>query len=200
MAKALTQKQMRIRDFIAQSFQKRGLYPTLREIGSHFRISVGTVQDQVAALEAKGVVRREKNRSRGLTLVGSVTRLGENRLPVLGQVPAGPPIEAIEHADDTVQLDAALAGRADYLLRVKGDSMEPEIHSGDLVLVRQSSAAEDGEIIVALLRDDEATVKRLRRTGHVAWLEASNPRYGPIRDSFQVSGKIVGLLRRYGRR
>jgi repressor LexA len=199
MTKALTQKQMRIRDFIAQSFQKRGLYPTVREIGSHFRISIGTVQDHVAALEAKGVVAREKNRSRGLTLVGSAARLGENRLPVLGQVPAGLPIEAIEHADDTLQLDAALTGRADYLLRVKGDSMEPEIHSGDLVLVRQSAAAENGEIIVALLRGDETTVKRLRRSGHAAWLEAANSKYGPIRDSFQVSGKIVGLLRHYGR-
>lgn len=198
MQKPLTAKQQRIKDFIAHCIQ-RGSHPTLREICGHFQLALGTVQDHVAALEAKGVVKRDRKRSRGLSLVGATPAPLERRLPILGQIPAGVPIEAIENPDDTVQLDQALAGKADYLLRVKGDSMEPEIYAGDLVLVRQRAFADDGEIVVAQVGDDDATLKRLRRTAREAWLEAANPRYGPIRENFQIAGKIVGLVRRYGR-
>lgn len=195
----LTPKQQRIRDFIAHSIEDRGLHPTLREIGTHFGISLGAVQDHVAALAAKGVLIREPNRSRGLRLPNRPLRSSGKRLPLLGQVPAGVPIEAIQDPDDLIELDQSVAGKADYVLRVKGDSMEPEIFQGDLVLVRQVQSADDGEIIVALVDNDDATLKRLRRSAHKAWLEAANPKYSPIEGRFQVAGKIVGLIRNYGR-
>lgn len=198
MPKALTPKQQRIHDFIVHCIEQRGWHPTLREIGKHVGISLGTVQDHIAALEAKGVLKRDRNRSRGLRVVGMPTASMEKRLPVLGQVPAGIPIEAIENQDDAIHLDKAIAGKADYLLRVKGDSMEPEIYPGDLVLVRQTATADDGEIIVARVGDDDATLKRLRRSGPTAWLEAANPKYPPIEEDFEVAGKVVGLVRRYG--
>ena len=194
--RGLTRKQKRILDHIAQSLSERGLCPTLREIGRRFGVSVGTVQDQVAALESKGHLRREKGSARGLILAAQA---GLPQLPLLGQVPAGSPAEALESAEERFGLDSSLARRADYLLRVKGDSMAPEILEGDLVLVKQAPEAEDGALVIAHVGEDEATVKRLRRKAGRAWLEPANPAYRPITREFKVVGLVVGLVRGYGR-
>jgi repressor LexA len=193
MPEALTDRQKTILDFIARRSRETGVPPSLREIAAHFSITAGGLQKQIRALLAKGALRRLKSRiARGLQVVAEIG------LPILGRVPAGPPAEAVEDIEGRMDLGRAL--QADYLLRVKGESMFPEIAEGDLVMVRQASAAEDGEIVIARVGEDEATLKRLRRRGGKAWLEAANPAFKPVRGAFKVVGRVVGLVRDYARR
>ena len=123
-------------------------------------------------------------------------------LPVLGRIAAGTPIEAIQHEVDRIQAPQALYGSGEhYILEVDGESMvEAGIHDGDYAIIKQCDAASNGEIVVALVDGEEATLKRLRKKGETVALEAANPRfetriYGP--DRVSVQGKLVGLMRRY---
>ena len=105
-------------------------------------------------------------------------------------------MEAIENVEKHLLLDQTLAKGADFVLRVTGDSMAPDILDGDLVLVRQAADADSGASVVAHIGDAEATVKRLRKANGQVWLEAVNPEYPPIRSrSLKVIGRVVGLLR-----
>lgn len=194
----LTPKQQTILSHIAASID-RGTPPTLHELARHFRLGLATIQEHIAALQSKGALTRQPGQARGLRIAGR-TNTPQARLPLLGRVPAGPPSTALTGHEDLVSLDKALAQGADYLLKVKGDSMAPDILEGDLVLVRQTQDAQDGDRVVALLDGDEATVKFLRRKARQAWLEPANPRYKPIKGRpFTLAGKVVGLLRSYGR-
>ena len=123
-------------------------------------------------------------------------------LPVLGRIAAGVPIEAIQHERDRIAVPEALLGAGEhYVLEVQGDSMiNAGILDGDQVLIRRTDTAQSGDIVVALVMGEEATLKRLRRKGGSIALEAANPNYetrilGP--DQVQVQGKLVGLIRRY---
>lgn len=123
-------------------------------------------------------------------------------LPVLGRIAAGTPIEAIQHERDRIQVPETILGAGEhYVLEVQGDSMiNAGILDGDFVVIRKTSTANSGEIVVALVMGEEATLKRLRRKGASVALEAANPAYetrifGP--DQVQVQGKLVGLIRRY---
>ena len=123
-------------------------------------------------------------------------------LPVLGRIAAGTPIEAIQHERDRMIVPESLLGAGEhYVLEVQGDSMiNAGIYDGDHVIIRRGSTANSGEIVVALVMGEEATLKRLRRKGASVALEAANPAYetrifGP--DQVQVQGKLVGLIRRY---
>ena len=123
-------------------------------------------------------------------------------LPVLGRIAAGTPIEAIQHEQDRMQVPESILGAGEhYVLEVQGDSMtQAGIFDGDFVVIRKGSTANSGEIVVALVQGEEATLKRLRRKGASVALEAANPAYetriyGP--DQVQVQGKLVGLIRRY---
>jgi len=123
-------------------------------------------------------------------------------LPILGKIAAGTPIEAIEHERDRMSVPEAILGAGEhYMLEVQGDSMiQAGILDGDYVVIRKTNTANSGEIVVALVMDEEATLKRLRRKGASIALEAANPAYetrifGP--DPIQVRGKLVGLIRRY---
>ena len=189
-----TPRQKQILDFIARSVEERGFPPALREIAGRFELSLGAVQDRFAALEAKGFLKRERGQARGLALAAKAA-LG---LPILGQVPAGTPIEAIEDVEGRLTLDKSLARNADYLLRVKGHSMLPELVPGDMVMVRRAPDADSGALVIAHVDGAEATVKRLRRNGRRAWLQPANPDYPPITAPFTVIGKVVGLIRSYG--
>jgi len=195
----LTPKQRQILDFIARRLEEQGGPPTFREIAGRFGLSLGAAQDRVAALAAKGAIRREAGKARGILLAAKAPLSSGFSLPVLGQVPAGAPVEAVENMEERLSLDKSLAGKADFILRVKGESMEPEILDADMVLVRQAAFAESGEVVVARVGEDEATVKRLRRRGRSVFLEAANPKHPPIKREFRIIGKVVGLLRRYGK-
>ena len=123
-------------------------------------------------------------------------------LPVLGRIAAGTPIEAIQHERDRMQVPESILGAGEhYVLEVQGDSMiQAGILDGDFVVIRRGSTANSGEIVVALVMGEEATLKRLRKKGASIALEAANPSYetrifGP--DQVQVQGKLVGLIRRY---
>ena len=123
-------------------------------------------------------------------------------LPVLGRIAAGTPIEAIQQERERIAVPEALLGSGEhYVLEVQGDSMiEAGILDGDFVVIRKGDTAQTGEIVVALVMGEEATLKRLRRKGGSIALEAANPKYqtrvfGP--DQVEVQGKLVGLIRRY---
>lgn len=123
-------------------------------------------------------------------------------LPILGRIAAGTPIEAIQHERDRVQMPEAMLGAGEhYVLEVQGDSMiNAGILDGDLVVIKKTDSANSGEIVVALVMDEEATLKRLRKRGGSIALEAANPAYetrifGP--DQVRVQGRLVGLMRRY---
>jgi repressor LexA len=198
--KALTDRQRSILDFISASIRENGVSPSYREIAANFNITAGGLQKQIVALETKGVLRRATDRAaRGLQVLGGQEIAGQVRLPILGQVRAGLPVEAMENVEDHLVLDRALAKGADFVLRVKGDSMVPEIVEGDLLLVRQAATARSGESVVAHVGGGDATVKRLKKANGQVWLEAANPKYSPIKArDLKVIGRVVGLVRKFG--
>jgi repressor LexA len=186
-----TSKQNQLLKHIQQYIAERGWPPTFRELAEHFSLSLGAVQDRIAALESKGLL-KHTGAHRGF-------EPAENplRIPILGRVGAGGGVVAQEYVEGHVHFRDFLLG-TDFLLRVKGDSMIDEgIIEGDLVQVRRQPTAEDGDIVVALV-GEEGVVKRLRRTGRGYQLESANPNYRPITMDFQVIGKVVGLVRKYG--
>jgi repressor LexA len=202
VVRPLTDRQQAILDYIIETTRTRGYPPTLREIGQAFGIrSTKGVNDHLEALEKKGRIRRQKDLSRAIEVVG-VTRLGGevSEVPVLGRIAAGAPLLATENVETSLFLDRSLLhGDQSFLLRVQGDSMVgAHICDGDYVLVRPQETAEDGEIVAALL-DDEATVKRFWRDPEGVRLEPENPSLQAIRvapdQQFRILGKVVGVLR-----
>lgn len=184
----------------------------------------------ITALEERGFIRRLPHRARAIEIVklpdsmdksgfvpsvidGSGGRVAANNpmpssiaaieLPVMGRIAAGTPISAIAHASHNVAVPGTMvAGNGShYALEVKGDSMiDAGIHSGDVVVIREQSDANNGDIIVALIEDEEATLKRLRRRGSAIALEAANPAYETRvyrDDQVRIQGRMVGLIRTY---
>jgi len=199
MAEAPTGRQAEILAFIEDHVAHHGYPPTVREIGTGVGLaSPSTVHRHLEKLEAGGHLTRDPSKPRAM-LVGikggtaqQVDRRSEFTLPLVGAVAAGAPILADEHVEDYV----AAPFTADYLLRVKGDSMiNAGILDGDLVAVKQQDTARDGQIVVALL-EDEATVKRVYREPGGVRLEAENEAYEPIRGTdIRVIGRVVGVMR-----
>jgi repressor LexA len=193
----LTSRQQEIYNFIASEIQTAGLPPTVREIAGHFDIFPKAVQDHLAALEKKGVLHRAKDRARGL-IMEARGALQKIRIPILGRVPAGQPLEAIADVEDYLAVDEAIAKSANFALRVKGDSMFPEINDGDVVLVQSTNVAQNGDVVVATVDDNEATVKRLRRAGGDVYLQPANPAYPIIRGKdINVVGRVTSLIRTF---
>lgn len=192
MKESITPKQSQILKHIQQFIAQHGWPPTFRELAEHFSLSLGAVQDRVAALESKGFLKRTGEHR------GFEPSQNPLRVPILGRVGAGGGMIAQEYVEGHLQFKNFLLG-TDFLLRVKGDSMVDEgILEGDLVQVRRQPTAEDGDIVVALV-GEEGVVKRLQRIGRSYQLESANPNYRPITVDFQVIGKVVGLVRRYGK-
>ena len=192
----LTPRQQAVLQFIQAFVQEHGLPPTRAEIARAlgFR-SVNAAEEHLRALARKGVVEVLAGASRGIRLIGGVG------LPVVGRVAAGRPVLAQEHVEAHYSLDPRLfRPRADYLLRVRGTSMQDAgILNGDLLAVHRTPEAEDGRVVVARL-GDEVTVKRLRRQGRRAWLLPANPEFAPIevdleRQTLVIEGVGVGLIR-----
>lgn len=198
MAGRPTGRQAEILAFIEQHVERHGYPPTVREIGAGVGLaSPSTVHRHLARLEEGGHLRRDPSKPRAMLVGIAGGRAGEAgpsrmTLPLVGAVAAGAPILAEAHVEDHV----AAPFRADYLLRVRGDSMvNAGILDGDLVAVKQQDTARDGEIVVALL-GDEATVKRVYRERDGVRLEAENEAYAPIRGAdISVIGRVVGVMR-----
>ena len=203
MAKpSLTERQSQILRFIEDLITRRGHSPTIREIGEKFGISsTNGVRTHLSALIRKGYLKKSDFISRGLELTRSLGA-GVVRVPLVGSVPAGQPIDAVENIEGEIVLDVTFLPRGDsFSLRVSGDSMKGAgIHDGDVVIVRKQNVAQRGEIVVAVV-DGEATVKKYYPEGDRVRLQPENPAFDPILVSrrsgeFRIAGKVVGLLRK----
>jgi repressor LexA len=205
----LNDRAREILDFVRGFVRKRGMPPTIREIGQHFGIaSTNGVRYYLDVLEESGYIRRNRKISRGLELVQShgdgPVALAETGIPVLGRVAAGAPILAEQNFETSLEPNRIFGDvKGLFALQVRGDSMvDAGILEGDYVVVRSQDRANAGEMIVALL-EDEATVKYYRPRGERVELVPANSRYQPIavvRDAgFRILGVVKGVIRTVGR-
>jgi repressor LexA len=223
----LTAKQHELLLFIQRKLEETGISPSFEEMKEALDLkSKSGVHRLISALEERGFIRRLPNRARALEVLRQPENVAAARqpandtvvpfapprarpepandvieIPLHGRIAAGVPIEALE-SDRTLPVPAALLGPGDhYALEVSGDSMvEAGILDGDYALVKRTDTARDGEIVVALVRDEEATLKYLRRENGMVRLDPANALYDPQvyrPEEVQVQGKLAGLLRRY---
>jgi repressor LexA len=202
----LTGRQRDILAFVREFSDRHGVPPTVREIGSRFRITPRAAFDHLRALERKGALLRRPSAgrtSRALRLADASTGGRHRPVPILGRVAAGQPLLADENRDGEVPILASAlphGGEDVFALRVRGDSMiDAHICDGDLVLVRKQDSAQLNDVVVALV-DDEATVKRYQRDGDRVVLKPEHPTMRPIvvdpsQQQVRILGKVVGLLR-----
>ena len=197
-AEKLTTKQKSVLKYIYESIKLNNLPPTIREIAQEFGFSsTGTVRDYLKALVTKGYIRISANKSRAIELV----REALFNVPILGRVQAGLPTLAVEEIEGYLNLDSLVFSDDEtFALRVRGDSMiEAGIMPDDLVLVRKQSMAKAGEVIVALVGSEEATVKTLVKRGPHYFLEPANPLYDPIpvNEDVTIIGKVISVIRKF---
>jgi len=206
---ALTARQQEIWGFLVEYVDQHGYPPTVREIGEAVGLaSPSTVHAHLANLERAGLLKRDPTKPRALDLVGHrrESRAEERepelpKLPLLGQIAAGSPLLAEENIEDTLAVPEPLGRNADFLLRVKGDSMiNAGILDGDTLVVQRAQDARNGEIVVALVGEDEfadeATVKTFYRDGGRIRLQPENDALEPIYADFvQILGKVTGVFR-----
>lgn len=202
MKTALTDRQRTILEFIEQRITAHGSSPTIREIGKQFSISsTNGVRQHLAALIKKGYLKKLDYLSRGLELTRSIANeIG--RIPLVGSVPAGSPIDAIENIEGEIAVDLSFLPRGDsFSLTVTGHSMrDAGILDGDLVLVKKQPVAKKGDVVVAII-DGEATIKRYYPEGKQVRLQPENDDFEPIMvnkksGEFRIAGIVVGLLRK----
>lgn len=205
MTSGLTRRQGAILNLIRRRIEQTGLPPTRAEICEAFGFrSPNAAEAHLRTLERKGMIEMTPGVSRGIRLVAQGVRAPEFSLPVVGRVAAGQPILAVECIEDHYRVDPRLfKPRADYLLRVRGMSMrEAGILDGDLLAVHRTRQADNGDIVVVRVNDDEVTVKRFhRRSAYLVRLLPENPDFDPIeidlrRDTLTIEGRGVGVLRK----
>lgn len=199
---ALTKKQKRILDYLKDFIRNHGYSPSFEEICQAFGYtSLATVYEHLTNLEAKGYIRKSYRGSRSIEV--ALDTEPSVSLPLLGTVAAGLPIEAIQDDENlTVPSDMVPQRFNHYALRVSGDSMiDEQIRDGDHIIVRQRETAENGETVVALVRDEAATVKKLyREAGNRVRLQPANENLDAIvedADDVRIQGVVVGLIRSY---
>lgn len=194
----LTARQEQVLTFIRESYRRHGYPPTIREIGEHLGVKwTRGIERHLDALEKKGHINRARDTSRGIQLA---SRAAGVRVPVVGRITAGRPILAVENIEDKLTLDPSMVrGENNFLLRVEGMSMrDAGILDGDLILVRSQQTADSGDIVAALINDEEATVKRLRLKPDGVVLEPANPAFEPITSAMvtiNIIGKVMAVLR-----
>jgi len=196
-----TEKQLQIINFIQDFIEDKSVSPTLEEIARFFSVSKITIYEHVAALEKKVALRKSKNRARSIELISSEERetLSRFKVPVLGKIAAGQPIEAVETAEQFDVSSLFPDNKECFLLKVTGDSMiDDQIADGDLVLVEKRSSPRNGEIVVAIINDNEATLKRFFREKDRIRLQPANPTMGPIyAEKVKVRGVVIGVIRKF---
>lgn len=200
----LTRRQKQILDFIQGYLSANGYAPSFEEIAEHFTFrSLATVHEHLTNLERKGYIHRAHNESRAIELVPQPGQAGAVELPLLGQVAAGEPIEAVVGPETiAVPTDLVPPRGSCYVLRVRGDSMIDEhIESGDFLVVHSREEAANGEMVIALVDGTSATVKRYyREPGGWIRLQPANETMRPIRvheDNILIQGIVVGVMRKY---
>ncbi len=202
----ITQKQKEILDRIIQIKRDIGYPPTMQELANEFGFkSKNAVYKHLEALEKKGFIRRAANGARGITILQGVEEDGDMKsrgVPLVGLVAAGTPITAEQNIERYVPVPEYLTDSAakHYALRVQGDSMiDAGILEGDLVIVRSTNHADNGDIVVAL-SEEEATVKRfVVKNERLKYLKPENTLYGniPITEGWSIQGKVVALIREH---
>jgi repressor LexA len=216
----LTRKQSELLTYIQARLAESGVSPSFEEMKEALALkSKSGVHRLISALEERGFIRRLPNRARALEILRMPESQSGNpvqlkappaslqaandviELPLHGRIAAGQPIEALE-GQTSLPVPAALLGPGEhYALEVAGDSMVEEgILDGDYALIRKTDMARDGEIVVALIDDNEATLKTYRKEGQMVRLDPANRRYDPQRyrpEQVRIQGRLAGLLRRY---
>ena len=204
----VTARQQRILDFIKRTVQERGYPPTVREIGEAVGLtSPSTVHTHLATLQRRGFLMRDPTKPRAIEVRydpasgASVERRPVSHVPLVGDVAAGTDVLAAENVEELVPVPSDLTGEGPlFMLRVRGDSMvDAGILDGDFVVVRSQQEARDGEVVVAGIPGEEATVKILRRRGRKVVLEPANARLAPMElapGDVRIYGRVVSVLRR----
>jgi repressor LexA len=218
----LTSRQREVFNFVRTFIKERGYPPSVREIGVHFDIYPRAAFDHLKALERKGYLKRQGSMSRGLEVLvfqehephglsQGAGPYGEHprkegrplirEIPVLGRVAAGKPTLAVEHVEGTIPLPTEwVKGKEVFVLKVKGDSMSPYILPDDYVVVRSQPSAENGDVVVTLMRE-EATVKRFFKKGKKIELRPDNESWETIQigegsGEIEILGKVIGVFRK----
>jgi repressor LexA len=199
---ALTKRQRQILDYVQNFIDAEGYSPSFEEIAANFGYSsLATVHEHLSNLETKGYLRKNYNKSRSLELVAAEGALAVE-LPLLGSVAAGLPIEAIEQNETLAVPHDMLRSGSNYVLRVKGDSMvEEQIRDGDYIVVNSRQTADNGEMVVALVGGDSATVKKFyrERDGRIR-LQPANVTMQPMyyaAEEVQIQGIVIAVIRKY---
>ena len=198
--RASHENQQKILDFIKSEIEDKGYPPSVREICAAVGLrSTSTVHAHLNHLEAQGLIRRDPTKPRALEVLDGSQARGRS-VPLVGRVTAGQPILAIENIEEYLTLPQSVLGQGKmFSLRVEGESMiDAGIMDGDIVVLRQQDTAENGEIVVAMTDEDEATLKRIYYEADRVRLQPENPTMAPIYvDSVTVLGKLVALIRQF---
>ncbi|MDN4523288.1 transcriptional repressor LexA [Fictibacillus fluitans] len=200
----LSRRQVDILEFIKEEVNAKGYPPSVREIGEAVGLaSSSTVHGHLSRLEKKGLIRRDPTKPRAIEVLGLesdqlITKSRSVNVPIIGKVTAGSPITAIENVDDYFSLPEHVVGDDNvFMLTVEGDSMiEAGIYDRDLVVVKQQPTAENGDIIVAMTEENEATVKRFFKEKDHIRLQPENSSLSPILlPNVSILGKVIGVYR-----
>ena len=199
----VTSRQRQVYEFIARYLETHNQPPTIAEIGKQFQMSSpASVHSILSSLEREGFIRRIPNVSRGIEIIQQPRVDDETEIPLLGLVAAGQPIEAVL-SHETVSAPKNMVGRGRvFALRVRGDSMiEENIQDNDIIIVSSQETAENGQMVVALIDGNYATVKKFYREPDFIRLEPANPQFKPIfiktPERIQIQGVVRGLIRKY---
>jgi len=204
----LTKRQKEVLNYLVGFINKNGYSPSFEEIGRALKLtSLATVHKHLSTLERKGFVRRGYNQSRSIEVVQLPKQVREEildrhvvELPLAGRIAAGRPLEAVEDRE-TISLADFARGENTFVLQVKGESMRDDhILDGDYIVVEQTQVANPGEIVVALVRGSETTLKRYYREGTVIRLQPANAEMDPIMvpaAQVAIQGRVLGVLRKY---
>jgi len=201
MAKDLTDKQQQILSYIKDAIADSGFPPTVREIGDKFGITVKGAYDHMKAIEKKGFIKTEHNKSRAIVIIDNDTEIKSTGLsiPLLGRIAAGSPILAEENIEDYLSFPEEMFSKGEYFaLTVKGDSMiEGGIFDGDIAVIKKQNTSNNGDIVAALI-DDEATLKVFQKTSNAIRLMPKNSAYKPIEcTDVSIMGKLAAIFRKY---
>jgi repressor LexA len=205
MVKNKDSRQVEVLQYIYEEVQEKGYPPTVREIGNAVKLSsTSTVHGHLSRLEKNGFIQRDPTKPRAIELTqAGLDKLGimSDKMPLLGTVTAGAPILAVEEATDyfPVPPDLKSASGSLFMLKIRGESMiDAGIFDGDSVIIRKQATAENGDIVIAMTDDDEATCKRFYKEDNYYRLQPENASMDPIiLDSVIILGKVVGLYRNH---
>ena len=193
----ITKRQKQALDFITSFQKKKGFSPSLEEIKKHLRLSsVSTAHHHVKKLQESGYLQKEYNQPRAISAINDKATI---EVPLVGTIAAGQPIEAIEIPDKTITVSRDEVGKygKNYALRIQGNSMiEEGIFDGDIVIIRKQESADNGQTVVAIIDDNEATLKKIYREKNRIRLQPANPTLFPIyRKEVKIRGVVVKIIR-----